>query len=199
MKEAVYFYNGRRFRTVRDARWAAFFDACGVRYKHMPKAVHLGPHAVYQPTFLLDRVLVSHCVYDTAPEMLVTSAGCMNNETAMLIRRCVAQSGVELDDMAVFPSTVLIVGSFPSGEKIDRIIESVEKKASERHPGWPDFYSFETIDGRRETAFPGLSYRGKLVLFGTDPGYLGDMDPKATEAAYRAAREAQLEYRIIQR
>ena len=199
MNETVYIYNGRQFRTVRDARWAAFFDACGVRYRHMPKAVHFGPHTVYRPAFLLDRVLVSHCVYDTASDLLVTSAGSMNDETAMLIRRCVAQSGIELSDMAVFPSTVLVVGHFPTGEKIDGIVESIEKKASERHPGWPGFYSFETIDGRRETAFPGLSYRGKLVLFGTDPGYLGDMDWKATEAAYRAAREAQLEYRTVRR
>lgn len=34
------YYNGYRFRSRLEARWAVFFDALGVRYEYEPEGYH---------------------------------------------------------------------------------------------------------------------------------------------------------------
>ena len=188
-----YIYNGKAFRTRRDARWAAFFDACNEKWKYMPKAAYLGRGAFYQPTFELEDPVVNHSAYGTSPDFCVTVTGRMDDQTAMLIRRFVASPAARLDDMNLLSEQVLVAGNFPTGKTVSEIMDAMKQKFQDRHPGWPGYYSFESIDGKYDMAFPGLNYRGKLMIFGTDPGYLGDMDWKATEEAYLAAQNVQLE------
>lgn len=46
-------YNGYRFRSRTEARWAVFLDALGVRYEYEPEGFHFGSGGQYLPDFWL--------------------------------------------------------------------------------------------------------------------------------------------------
>lgn len=46
-------YNGYRFRSRLEARWAVFFDACGIEYVYEPEGFELGNGLRYLPDFYL--------------------------------------------------------------------------------------------------------------------------------------------------
>ena len=46
-------YNGYRFRSRLEARWAVFFDALGVDYEYEPEGFDLGDGIYYLPDFYL--------------------------------------------------------------------------------------------------------------------------------------------------
>lgn len=47
------FYNGYRFRSRLEARWAVFFDAAGIKYEYEPEGFDLGNGIYYLPDFYL--------------------------------------------------------------------------------------------------------------------------------------------------
>lgn len=47
------YYNGYRFRSRLEARWAVFFDAMGVEYEYEPEGFDLGGGIYYLPDFYL--------------------------------------------------------------------------------------------------------------------------------------------------
>lgn len=46
-------YNGYRFRSRLEARWAVFFDVLGVRYEYEPEGFQLSDGTLYLPDFYL--------------------------------------------------------------------------------------------------------------------------------------------------
>jgi hypothetical protein len=46
-------YNGYRFRSRLEARWAVFFDAAGIKYEYEPEGYDLGSQGWYLPDFWL--------------------------------------------------------------------------------------------------------------------------------------------------
>lgn len=46
-------YNGYRFRSRLEARWAVFFDAAGIRYEYENEGLDLGSAGRYLPDFFL--------------------------------------------------------------------------------------------------------------------------------------------------
>lgn len=46
-------YNGYRFRSRLEARWAVFFDAIGFDYEYEPEGFNLGNNCFYLPDFYL--------------------------------------------------------------------------------------------------------------------------------------------------
>lgn len=46
-------YNGYRFRSRLEARWALFFDALGIRYEYEPEGYSLSDGSMYLPDFYL--------------------------------------------------------------------------------------------------------------------------------------------------
>lgn len=46
-------YNGHRFRSRLEARWAVFFDACGIKYEYEPEGFKLEDGTCYLPDFLV--------------------------------------------------------------------------------------------------------------------------------------------------
>ena len=46
-------YNGYRFRSRLEARWAVFFDALGVKYEYEPEGFKLSDGTLYLPDFYL--------------------------------------------------------------------------------------------------------------------------------------------------
>lgn len=51
MKPIETIYNGYRFRSRLEARWAVFFDALGVEYEYEPEGFDLGDGMYYLPDF----------------------------------------------------------------------------------------------------------------------------------------------------
>lgn len=46
-------YNGYRFRSRLEARWAVFFDALGIKYEYEPEGYKLSDGTLYLPDFYL--------------------------------------------------------------------------------------------------------------------------------------------------
>lgn len=46
-------YNGYRFRSRLEARWAVFFDSLGIKYQYEPEGFDLGDGIFYLPDFYL--------------------------------------------------------------------------------------------------------------------------------------------------
>ena len=53
MKAIETVYNGYRFRSRLEARWAVFFDACGIKYQYEPEGFMMSDGTMYLPDFYL--------------------------------------------------------------------------------------------------------------------------------------------------
>ena len=56
MKAIETVYNGYRFRSRLEARWAVFFDACGIKYLYEPEGYKLSDGTMYLPDFYLSDI-----------------------------------------------------------------------------------------------------------------------------------------------
>ncbi len=182
-------YNGYLFRSRLEARWAVFFDACGVDYEYEPEGYKLDSGLMYLPDFLL------HGVDGRAGgDLFVEVKGKMTDMDARKIN--------EFVDMG-FPdgapdkseTATLVVGAIPAGDDIEAIIREIGDRAySSGNEYWPYEFNFETIDGDHFGAYPGINKHGRFELFGDAGSYLKHMDRIATEKAYRYARQARFEH-----
>ena len=181
-------YNGHLFRSRLEARWAVFFDACGVEWEYEPEGYDLGDGVRYLPDFLL------HGVEGRAGgDLYVEVKGRMTPFDAEKIKRF-AEAGMPQDGYGKSTTPLLVVSRIPEGiEAIDIIDYIADVAYSEKH-GFPAPFNFETIDGDYFAAHPGINKNGKFELFGDDLNYLSDMDERATAHAYKLARQARFEY-----
>lgn len=182
-------YKGYLFRSRLEARWAVFFDACGVEWEYEPEGYDLGDGVYYLPDFLL------HGVDGRGSgDVYVEVKGQMTAEDAIKIKRFIKE-GEAYDK---FDPALLIVGNIPAGENMQDICANISDTAysgfSSINGDWPRPFNFETIDGDHFAAHPGINWNGKFELFGDDCNYLCDMNPEATERAYRLARQARFEH-----
>lgn len=51
-------YNGYRFRSRLEAKWAVFFDAAGIKYEYEPEGYDLGEAGWYLPDFWLPELKI---------------------------------------------------------------------------------------------------------------------------------------------
>lgn len=179
-------YNGYRFRSRLEARWAVFFDACGVRWEYEPEGYDLGDGIYYLPDFLLHGVDGRD-----GGDLYVEVKGNMTPADAEKILRFVERGGRE-GIYEKYKNATLVVGKIPEGETADDIDWYVSDHAYQGPA--PYLFNFETIDGDHFAAHPGINKDGKFELFGDDNSYLLDQDPVATERAYRLARQARFEH-----
>ena len=171
-------YKGYRFRSRLEARWAVFFDVCGVRWEYEPEGYDLGDGIYYLPDFLLHGV-----VGRDGGDLWVEVKGWMTDDDAVKIRR-----------FAELGHKVLVVGPIPDGETADQIDSEISDRAYNDRHGWPNEFNFRTIDGDYFAAHPGVNSRGGFELFGDDSSYMLDRNDKKTEEAYRIARQARFEH-----
>lgn len=175
-------YRGYRFRSRLEARWAVFFDACGVEWEYEPEGYDLGG-TYYLPDFLLHGVAGR-----SGSELYVEVKGQMTEADAEKIRRFTEPRNIAL----------LLVGGIPAGETMAEIGQCISRTAYEGFggaaPDWPHPFNFETVDGDYFAAYPGVNRNGDFELFGDDSSYLCEMDEAKTERAYRLARQARFEH-----
>lgn len=182
-------YKGYRFRSRLEARWAVFFDACGVDWEYEPEGFDLGGGLHYLPDFLLHGVAGRD-----GGDLFVEVKGQMTDYDARKINRFASLGMRENHGCGKSPTAILVVSNIPPGDNMKEITRYISDVAYNDHHGWPNYFNFETIDGDYFAAHPGINWDGGFELFGDDSSYLCEMDPKATERAFRMARQARFEY-----
>lgn len=86
-------YNGYRFRSRLEARWAVFFDAAGIKYQYEPQGFVLLDGSFYLPDFYLPDVFSR----SYAQGLWVEVKGLMSNSD----RNKIDQFAKSVDNMAV--------------------------------------------------------------------------------------------------
>ena len=182
------YYKGYRFRSRLEARWAVFFDACGVEWEYEPEGFDLGNGLYYLPDFLL------HGVDGRADgDLYVEVKGIMTDVDAKKIKSFYEQGKEESDILGKSRNAILVIGSIPNGDDAWDIVENISYIAYSAKSGHPGAFNFETIDGDHFAAHPGINKNGRFELFGDDSNYLEAMDQISTAKAYRLARQARFE------
>lgn len=192
-------YNGYRFRSRLEARWAVFFDALGVRYEYEPEGYELPSGKKYLPDF---RVMChgTRGVRDGEPFALyIEVKGHMTEKDAAKIREFVGKKmvpntwpdGETHGYIEVPENPTLVVGGIPDeGKELDGDLYG----AYDRMDGTNIYpFNYETIDGDYFAAYP-AAHRGNFYLMGDDSNYINGDDMPAIRQAYRTARQARFEH-----
>ena len=183
-------YKGYLFRSRLEARWAVFFDACGVRWEYEPEGFVLDNGKYYLPDFLIHDVDGR-----VGGDLYVEVKGKMTPEDA---EKIYSFSGLkEVNNMLEAETPILVVCGIPEGDRICEIEEFCRRWGYYGFPETGDGpypFNFETIDGDYYVAHPGINRNGRFELFGDDCSYTCDRDDTATLAAFRLARQARFEH-----
>ena len=106
-------YKGYLFRSRLEARWAVFFDACGVDWEYEPEGYDLGNGLRYLPDFLLHGVEGR-----VTGDLYVEVKGNMTEKDAEKIRRF-HENGMP----------ILVVGRIPYGTTADELSQFIQEEA----------------------------------------------------------------------
>ena len=184
-------YNGYRFRSRLEARWAVFFDALGVRYEYEPEGFDLGNGLYYLPDFLLHDIMPRYAQGDYLRDVYVEVKGQPNPEDAKKIAAFAEH----------FP--IWVVGALPDPDRYARSCE--EQREAFCHDVCSGKYQFDnrcvfcpydhgTIDGDGCFAFS-LGYDdGTLSFHGADSNYDYGVEYPEIKNALRKARQARFEH-----
>ena len=80
-------YNGYRFRSRLEARWAVFFDVLGVKYEYEPEGFNLGDGLYYLPDFKVKCWGKRGEINNEPFDLWIEVKGNMTDEDARKIRR----------------------------------------------------------------------------------------------------------------
>ena len=193
-------YKGYLFRSRLEARWAVFFDACGVKWEYEPEGFDLGNGLYYLPDFLLHGVFFRD--NDTPRDLWVEVKGKMTELDARKIIKFANEHETFGDDGVMdgydLDNQILIVANIPDGNDVWELIDYMRDLAYSN--GEPAPFNYELIDTDYFGAFPAISRKGRFVIV-DDNGRCGgrncaewDFNYGATEEAYRLARQARFEH-----
>ena len=183
-------YKGYRLNSLCAARWAVFFDACGVDWEYQPEAYLLENGRLFVPDFLLRKVdgrVAGDLFVAVRPQM-------KEAEARDLIRFAYPELLLPPHERPSPPYVrmpLLVVGKIPEGETIDDIDRYISDTAYESRGLDLCEFNFETIDGDHFAAHPGVNQEGRFELFGDDGSYLAGRDDGATLKAWHKARRLQ--------
>lgn len=185
------YYNGYRFRSRLEARWAVFFDALGIKYEYEPEGFDLGDGIYYLPDFLIHNIVPRYAQGDYFTDIYVEVKGIPNATDAEKIARF----------SKIHP--IWVVGNIPDPDRyVDSCNEQREEFCRKVCKGEYDFihhcvfcpYDHGTIDGDDCFEFSLAYDYGTLSFHGADSNYdFGRKDPKIV-AAFRKARQARFEH-----
>lgn len=182
-------YKGYKFRSRLEARWAVFFDACGVNWEYEPEGYYLGDGLCYLPDFLLHNVHIK-CTGDPI-DIFVEVKGVMTTDDCNKINKFICgERVINLNNNPseyLSPNPTLIVGNIPEETETGHSFFYNYVEEGELPP-----FNFMSIDSDCYTAYPGVNTNGDFVLFGGD--YMDDFDEDKTSRAYCKARQARFEH-----
>lgn len=191
-------YRGCLFRSRLEARWAVFFDACGVEWEYEPEGYDLGSGIYYLPDFLLHNVQLgcfgSGSEYSDIRSLYAEVKGQM---TQMDSEKIVSfyEKGLTGSLPGISETPVLVLGNIPVGTTIGELKAEISKECCKPSQWAARAFHFGTVDGMDSMAFPCVNREGYLELFGEAEEYNRCfINYAATERAYRLARQARFEY-----
>jgi hypothetical protein len=173
-------YNGYKFRSRLEAKWAVFFDELGVEYEYEPEGFNLPSGRRYLPDFRV-KCHGKRGVYWAEPfDLYIEVKGNMSIFDMERIREFSKE----------YP--ILIVGNIPPENKAT---DSYAVHAYDRMHELDIYpFNYETIDGDYFAAYPAATKDGKFYLFGDDSNYIDRDDEKRVNNAYNKARQARFEH-----
>ena len=190
-------YKGYRFRSRLEARWAVFFDACGVKWEYEPEGFDLGYGLYYLPDFLLHDVLIRN---DNVPiNLWVEVKGQMTElDAKKIIKFANEREDIEYCCLDLYENPILIVTNIPDGDDwsdLEDYMRDLSYESSEPAP-----FNLRMIDGDYFGAYPVINKQGRFVIMDDNGRCSGsnfewDFDEEATEKTYRLARQARFEHR----
>lgn len=174
------FYNGHRFRSRLEARWAVFFDTLGVKYDYEPEGFQLPGGKCYLPDFKVKCWGTRGGIADKPFDLFIEVKGIMNASDEWKIRQIAEE----------FP--ILIVDRIPphngshDSTKLDCYYPMDDGLLSP--------FNYELIDQDFFGAFPAANSIGQFYLWGDDSNYIRREDIERVEKAYDKARQARFEH-----
>lgn len=187
-------YKGYLFHTRLEARWAVFFDACGVKWEYEPEGFDLSNGIYYLPDFLLHDVYTHRC--NGLKYLGNLWVEVKRQITASDAYKIEAFSNVVEDDgfLTSIERPIFIATNISDGETFWDLIECMVQLAYNgnfaRYP-----FNFGLICGDSYPAFPTVDNQGRFVIAGGDRDYLDNVDERATMEAYKLARQARFEHK----
>lgn len=224
IKPVETYYNGYRFRSRLEARWAVLFDALGIRYEYEAEGYELPNGEWYLPDFVL------HGGSVRCPDPLfVEVKGQMTKEDAVKIRlfagmcpeadyvhtcesckyfdnkRIKCSYGIDIGwngngTIGLYPDRQSPEYNFRDYGKPIYVVTNIPAYICDICNGTDvygmgiSYYNFRTVDGDYFGAVLGASDDGGWGLFGADSSYWAEMDEDKTQAAYSKARQARFEH-----
>lgn len=185
MKAIETYYNGYKFRSRLEARWAVFFDALGVKYEYEPEGFDLGDGMYYLPDFRVKCWGTRGDILDKPFDLWIEVKGYMTKEDANKIHKF-AGEWIEGKGME---NPILIVSQIPDNGCSYDEYELHAGEGMDESDICP--FNYELIDGDYFPAYP-AALNGKFYLWGNDSNYIHDI--QIVEDAYEKARQARFEY-----
>lgn len=188
------YYNGIKFRSRAEARWAVFFDACGIKWEYEPEGYVVGDNLCYLPDFLIHNVGIRGSEKNGQTFDLYIEVKGSNKITSEEIEKIDKFSAVtneedreDWDKMLKNKKNILVVGSVPQNLDDMRALNNEDN----------DFYSFKYID--EDTYQLYLCVKdNQLLLRGSDTNYMSDIYEtkyeKELEEKLAIARSARFEF-----
>ena len=182
------FFEGVKFRSRLEARWAIFFEHCGMKWEYEPEGYQLDNGQCYLPDFLLHDL-----VGRVSGDLFVEVKGVLTEDEAEKIRAFIGVK--EREDEGLTPlitRPLLLVGNiFFNGNNRGYVDRVWDMWCDARCPSDLEFFSYATIDGDPFGALLGVNLDRQAETFGADDSYFWNYDESKTESAFRAALTAQ--------
>lgn len=180
-------YNGYRFRSRAEARWAVFFDFLGVEYEYEPEGFNLPSGKRYLPDFRVKCWGLRGKIEDEPFDLWIEVKGVMTREDAFKIWDFVG------DD---YENPLLIVSSIPNVVWNEQISNSALFRSYDMMNGIEIYpFNYKTIDGDYFAAYP-AAHKGKFYLWGDDSNYITNDTEELNKVknAYICAKRARFEF-----
>ena len=190
-------YNGYRFRSRLEARWAVFFDVLGVNYEYEPEGFILPSGKRYLPDFRVKCWGTRGLIQEKPFDLWVEVKGRMTQEDAEKIKefaidRIIYETykGEPYETATVIRNPVLIVGDIPRAGKTSCGVDIGSYDYMDGINIYP--FNLELVDG--DYFGTGFQFeKGKLLLGGDDSSYGGTTNA-IVDRAYDIARQARFEH-----
>lgn len=187
-------YNGYKFRSRLEARWAVFFDALGVKYQYEPEG-YKTDNKNYLPDFKIKCYGTRGSISNEPFDLFIEVKGVMTQADAEKIIALTQDNGygeiTTYQAARQFPS-ILIVGDIPNPEEYEA--QSYDLKCYEKMNNCDIYpWNYATIDGDHFGAYPAVDDKGHFYLDGDD-GHYQTMDLNIIRDAFREARYARFEH-----
>lgn len=166
-------YNGYKFRSRLEARWAVFFDACGIKYEYEPEGYVLDDGVCYLPDFLLHGI-------EAVPggKVYVEVKGYVTEKDIDKVRKF-GKSG----------NPIVMVGNIPKCNNYDDFHNDI----LEMHNNNLTFTGFSE-NGNEATVGFAFDNDDRFTVFREDFIEEYTINVKKTLSAYKKARSARFEF-----